>query len=194
MSDKEILPNNFLPLSDRALFFHAKEQYASGDIVDIFYEGENKPLLRQEMWLVSGVFPSGEANFYDLDQTLFTQTFVGYRYSFQTIRGQNPYPTGDVNSNYLGLGWSVSSGIVESGIKDTYSSGVIPQKYVHYAAHPSGGIEGEDGEPFPSEVTFDPNNEVVIYVPVNPTPEPPPDDQTTTTPEPSEPPPGTPGL
>lgn len=159
----------FQPLDEGSRLFHIEGMLGSGDIVDIFSPTYPKPIQINFQFPISGILPSGEANFYDPAQDPKDVSYTGYRYVYSTPRGDFPF-----------FGFIFASGnssLSASGINSDYYDSTIQSKYIHYTSNPNGGT-GED-EDIPFEVSFDPNEVIKRYIPTVPTTAPP-----TTTPEP----------
>ena len=101
---------------------------------------------------VSGLFPSGEALFYDHLQNiehpkygtpLSPKVFAGYNYSWKQPSGVNAFLQPSGTDVYLELNPIV--GI--SGLKP-YSSGDVTTRFISNTAHPSGGTGELDKLPY----------------------------------------------
>lgn len=127
------------PLTEDQKNFHLTGMISSG-IVDgniVFFP-------------ISGIFPSGEANFADLEQYPKDITYNGYNgYSIVFSEGSSPLSNESLvlDSSLIILGVEISP---------TYSSGDVLTSYTHYAPDPSGGTGELDKLQY--NVSFDPNS------------------------------------
>lgn len=99
---------------------------------------------------VSGLLPSGEGNFYDLEQYPVNKTIYGHNgLIIQFKQGSEPLTYDEIDKPILPIVIGVS------GLKE-YASGDVSITYIYNGPDPSGGT-GEI-EKLPYNVSFDPND------------------------------------
>ena len=99
---------------------------------------------------VSGLLPSGEANFYDLEQNLIDRKIYGHNNLVIDFKqGSEPLTYDEIYRPYF------APVIGVSGLKE-YASGDVSITYIYNGPDPSGGTGEIDKLPY--NVSFDPNN------------------------------------
>lgn len=130
-------------LTDVERYFHTSNMVTSG-----FFGNQ------VVQYAVSGLLPSGEGNFYDLQQVPQGRNFVGHNgYRMSLLQGSEPL-------NNLTLLPPPSSPftipiIVISGLQE-YASGDVVTSYIHNSPHPSGGTGELDKKPYQVSFGFEP--------------------------------------
>lgn len=104
---------------------------------------------------VSGILPSGEGNFYDMEQIPQNRDFIGHnQYKMSFLRGSEPL------DNLLPLLPPSSQPfkipiIATSGLRE-YASGDVTISYIHNSPNPSGGTGELDKTPYQVSFGFEP--------------------------------------
>lgn len=118
-------------------------------------------------YAVSGLLPSGEGNFYDLEQIPTGQKYFGHNgHKIEFLKGSEPFPSGSSKKPFVLFPLVV--GI--SGLQDSvYASGETQIGYISNVPNPSGGTGEISKVPFakpftPSGITINPKGRPLPYV------------------------------
>lgn len=132
----------YRPLTEEERTFHLNGMFSSGVIGNEWV-----------IFPVSGLLPSGEGNFFDVEQTPQTRTFYGHDgYKITIKQGAEPLTFNLPDPPFL-LPIIGISGLQE------YASGDIVTTYTHNAPDPSGGTGELDKLPY--NFSFNPNDLLV---------------------------------
>lgn len=169
--------SQYKPLDYYYRNFHIFQQQGSGMLMNVVhFPGVEPRSYEYSFFPVSGLMPSGEANFFDEQQDVLGlngETYKGFLFQFK--------PKSDKNFALTdGATFPQTSGMLAKKVAPAYS-GELNFKYIHYTPHPQAG-SGVDDTIKPN-VTFDPDESIVVYKPTRPsgTYGPPTEEETTTT-------------
>lgn len=131
-------------LNDAAKKFHISNMVTSGFFGDQVVQ-----------YPVSGLLPSGEGNFYDLQQVPQGRNFVGHNgYRMSLLAGSEPLNNLPPLQSPSPSSFTIPI-IVISGLQE-YASGDVATSYIHNAPNPSGGTGELDKTPYAVSFGFEP--------------------------------------
>lgn len=172
----------YKPLDYNSRNFHIFQQQESGMLMSVVeFPGIQPRNYTYSFFPVSGLMPSGEANFFDEQQDVLGlkgETYKGFNFQFRPKADKNLALTD-------GATFPQTSGMLAKKVSPAYS-GELNFQYIHYTPHPNAGSGVDD--PIPANVTFDPDSSIVKYTPTPPsgTYGPPPSEEEITTTLPPE--------